>query len=168
MQQVWRLSWMKWQKGTTGSPTKENLHLLPIPLFHVMTAAPSKNVCQWKLCSLSRMMVKLSMTKTLGAVSWMRVLRLICMRNFSVPVKLPSLWAIWPVPSWPRLGWRLMWWNKVTWGSWSGTTRDILSSEQGVTLGRADSSGTRARRSSWQRRSLLAKLRCLGRANKGL
>lgn len=164
MWKVFSLKWMKEQKVTTGLPTKRDLCLLPL----CRLPAPPEHGSH--LCGLPGWMTdKWSSTRILGtaALGCSGVLHLVSSRNSSVPATLPTLWSLWPAPSWPPQGCRATWWNKVTWGSWSGTTQDILSWEQEVTPGRADSSGTRAGRSSQQWRSLLVKLRCLAQASKG-
>lgn len=168
MWQVFSWKWMRWLKSGTGVSTKGGLYLHPAPLCRLPAAAPPKQGCQ---CGFPGVIVEWSRMTTQGTVMLgcrrVSFLRLVSMRSSSVPARLPSLWCLWPVPSWPPPGRRAMWWNKVTWGSWSGATEDILSWELEVTLGRADWSGTRTRRSSQHWRSLLVKLRCLGRASKG-
>lgn len=164
------LKWMKWQKLMMYVTVSRDLHLLPAPLCRLPVTAPSNHRCQldhlygrpgW-LIVRSRIHRNITM-----GCSWMSVLYLVSMRNCSVPASLLPPWSLWLVPSWPLQGHRAMWWNRVTWESWSGIREDILSWEQEVTPGRADSSGTRPRRSSQQWRSLLVKLRCSARANKG-
>lgn len=168
MFQVFSLKWMKMQKGTAGVPTKRDLSLLPPPLCRLPAAAPPKHGClPTGLFGLpGRTIVQRSRTRLLGTITsrCSRVLRLVSMRNSSVPARPPTLWL---APTWPPPCHRATWWNKVPWGNWSGTTQDILSWEQEVTPGRADSSGTKARRSSQQWRSLLVKLRCMAQASKG-
>lgn len=165
---MWRVfswKWMKLQKITAGLPSKRDLYLHPAPLSHPL--APTEHGSL--LCGLPSGSVpnRLTVAVKTTALGCSQVPHLSSLRNCSVPVSHPEAWALSPALSWHPHGHRAMWSNRGTWGNWSATTDNILSWEQEVILDQADSSGTRASRSSLQWRSLLVKLRCLARVNKG-